>query len=63
MRFAHAYAIFMDDNGLPRIDASLEDHLANLDKMASAVLAERQKCLSQINERCPACSGTGKNTG
>jgi hypothetical protein len=55
MRFAHSYAVFLDDNNLPRIDAKLEDHMSNLDKMASAVLAERQKCLEQIARRCPTC--------
>lgn len=51
MRFSHAYSVFLDDNGLPRIDASLEDHLSNLDKMAYAILAERQKCIAQIEAR------------
>lgn len=60
MRFNLAYVTFLDDNNLPRIDATVEDHLSNLDKLASAVLAERQKCLAQIEARCPACGGTGK---
>ena len=36
------YAQFCDFNGLKRIDASLEDHMSNLDKMALAIEDHRK---------------------
>lgn len=52
------YAEFCDHNDLKRIDASPEDHLRNLDLMATALLEERAKLQKQIADRCECCGGT-----
>lgn len=54
------YPQFCDANYLKRIDATPEEHLANLDKMATAVLELRKRYQSDIERRCPHCAGTGK---
>ena len=50
-----AYTYFCDDNKLERCYQSPEVHLANLDKMAIALLEKRQTYLQQIKDRCPTC--------
>jgi hypothetical protein len=57
---AGAYVYFCDDNRLKRIDATPEEHLANLDKMAMALLKARQKHIEEIAARCEQCGGSGK---
>ncbi len=46
-----AYAYFCDEMNLQRIYATAEQHIANLDKMAAAVAAERKKHLDAIAKR------------
>lgn len=55
-----AYAYFCDDMGLKRIDASPEQHLQNLDQMATELLRLRVEYLDAIVKRCPACDGSGR---
>lgn len=50
-----AYAYFCDEAKLKRIDATAEEHIANLDKMAAALLADRERHLKEIAARCPHC--------
>ena len=59
-RIVLAYAYFCDDNDLKRTDATPEEHIQNLDKMATALLAYRLEQLRVIESRCPHCRGTGK---
>jgi hypothetical protein len=56
----HAYVTFCDGNGLKRIDATAEEHLQNLDKMAIEILKLRGGYIVEIANRCPSCSGSGK---
>jgi hypothetical protein len=51
----YAYSYFCDGNDLLRCYQSPEVHLANLDKMAIALLEKRQAYLQQIKDRCPTC--------
>ena len=55
-----SYAYFCDANDLKRIDATPEEHLANLDRMAASVLEDRARVLAEIANRCPSCRGTGR---
>lgn len=60
-RSAHqAYAIFCDGNDLKRIDVSAEEHLQNIDAMATALLDLRRAHLADIDGRCGACGGSGR---
>ena len=46
-----AYTYYCDEAGLNRIDATAEEHLANLDRMASDLLALRERYLDEITNR------------
>jgi len=50
-----AYTYYCDNNSLKRIDATAEEHLANLDRMAVDLLKMRQRYLDEIAQRCPTC--------
>lgn len=63
MMIGSAYVTFCDDNNLQRIDATPEIRLQNLDLMASALLAMREKQLAEIANRCPHCGGSGAKDG
>lgn len=60
MSIGHAYAIFCDDQNLPRIDATPEQHIKNLHLMMSRILKRIGDYENEIGSRCPACKGSGK---
>lgn len=57
------YAQFCDQNNIRRLDITAEQHLANLDLAAVALLECRGRFLVEIAQRCPTCAGTGKREG
>jgi hypothetical protein len=54
-KLSGAYVYFCDDNNLKRYDIHPEEHLRNLDKMATAILKKREYYQNLMIPVCPHC--------